>query len=304
MIPDKVIGAATEAVKAAIKPFVRVVGGELAGMVGDQLRFRRWKTAIKILERARQFCEMNNIPVKSVPIKFIVPFLDAASLEEGGSKDKLTDLWASLLASAVTTTDARHYLFIERLRALSTDDAKYISKFVKFLLLEKDRNVNQFRDSQFDPDSWNIQSFEEFRFHFRQHLDDTTFRFKNTIDPVLKYAGYTITPEPTAYTKRYIKSWPPSRPDLFFDYFGWEVFNTEGFYGGSAESLKPKHLAFATVDALSSLGLLYRQVQSFRVDLENGMELRFDARLCGLTSLGFQFLRATHLNEFRERKGS
>jgi hypothetical protein len=300
MLSEHVLAAAANAVKKSIKPFTSAAAGEISGMIGDQLRYQRWKNATKILERAKRFCVQNKIPVKALPIKFIVPFLDSASLEEASTTTTLSDLWASLLASSVRKVDAKSHLFIDKLRALSTEDAKQLSKLVRFLLKEKNANINQFRDSTFDPDSWNIDMFEEFRFHVDQHLAETIFKFVSH-----KNHSYSITPEPEAFLKRYLRKWPSRRDDFFVDHYAWQIFNAEGFYGGASNSDigKSKQLSLDTIDTLVALGFIERQVQVFRVRLhqDNQLELRFDIRLCALTTLGFQFLRATHINDFGDR---
>jgi hypothetical protein len=169
--------AVGSAVKNSIKQFAGKRAGELSGLIGDQLRFQRWKNAVRILERAKAFCSKNKIPQKAVPIKFIVPFLDAASLEEVHDTNNLTDLWASLLASTVTRASAKSQLFIEKLKVLSSDDAKQLARLVRHLLREKNANLNLFRDDGFDPDSWNIDLCEGFRFHFLQQLAQASFKF-------------------------------------------------------------------------------------------------------------------------------
>lgn len=299
MLTEHALAVAANAAKKAIKPFAGIAAGEISGMIGDQLRFQRWKNATRILDRAKEFCAKNKIPVKAVPIKFIVPFLDAASLEDPPPKDKVGDLWASLLASNVTNLDAKSYIFIEKLRALSSNDAKELSKLVRRLLKEKDPRKNLFRDPQYDPDSWNIDIFEEFRFHLDQHLQQTTFRFQNGEPSSFEYS---ITPEPTNFIRRYLKSWPAHPEDFFIDLHAWQIFNSDGFYGGAANSDagNSKFLSVNTIDTLSALGLIQRQVQTFRIRItrDEDVELRFDVRLGALTTLGFQFLRATHINEF------
>lgn len=299
MLTEQALAAATNAAKKAIKPFAGFAAGEISGIIGDQLRFQRWKNATRILDRAKEFCAKNKIPVKAVPVKFIIPFLDAASLEDAPHKDKIGDLWASLLASNVTNLDAKSYVFIEKLRALSSNDAKELSKFVRGLLKEKNPDRNLFRDPQYDADSWNIDVFEEFRFHFDQYLRQTTFRFKDSQPSSFEYS---ITPEPTNFIRRYLKSWPAHPEDFFTDLYGWQIFNSEGFYGGASNSDagNSKFLSATTIDTLSALGLIQRQVQTFRIQIARPeeMELRFDVRLGALTTLGFQFLRATHINEF------
>src|ERR1022692_980913 len=67
---------------------------ELGLLVADNIKFLRFKNQIRILLKAKDYVQRNNISVKEIPIKILVPLLEKASLEED---DKLQDKWAKML---------------------------------------------------------------------------------------------------------------------------------------------------------------------------------------------------------------
>jgi Abortive infection alpha len=89
--------------RALLSPLV-----EFAGRKGEEQRHKRRLQRLQyeleeaalreIIFRARQRLSKDVAVIKPVPMKFIVPFLEQASLEEPDST--LVDLWANLLVSA------------------------------------------------------------------------------------------------------------------------------------------------------------------------------------------------------------
>jgi hypothetical protein len=101
---------------------------EWLGMKGDIIRHRREQL------RAQQAATLSEIEqrasaalppgatINAVPSKFVVPFLEQASLEEPGSP--LIALWANLLASAATSYDGQYLHFSRLIAGLSPRQAQ------------------------------------------------------------------------------------------------------------------------------------------------------------------------------------
>lgn len=73
---------------------------ELAfGIIGDKLKYLRWERQIRLMMRANEFLKKEGLerPTREIPIKFVVPLLQASSLEDD---DYIQDLWAKLLVNA------------------------------------------------------------------------------------------------------------------------------------------------------------------------------------------------------------
>jgi hypothetical protein len=80
----------------------KYIGGSLeqaTGIIEDKLKYHRWERQIRLMDRANQFLAERGMsqPTRLVPLKFIVPLLQGASLEEN---DDLQDRWAALLVNA------------------------------------------------------------------------------------------------------------------------------------------------------------------------------------------------------------
>ncbi len=108
---------------------------EWAGLKGDEIRYRRQQLRIqredvlsKIIQDARnrlQFSERKNTPI---PNKFLVPFLEKASLEDEDSE--IMKMWSELLVSAVSSYDPVYLRIIEILSQIGSGEAQYLKKLL------------------------------------------------------------------------------------------------------------------------------------------------------------------------------
>lgn len=96
---------------------------ELAGAIGDHIRVYRTLSVLKTLKRAKQIAQEENLTLETPPLKFLVPFLENASLEDEND-DLLIELWAKLLVSSSSNFHGEYNLFIRILNELSPDEAK------------------------------------------------------------------------------------------------------------------------------------------------------------------------------------
>ncbi len=107
--------------------FVKQIFGpvsEAADLLSDKIRFVRFKTALKTIRRAKELAEEENLDLKQVPLKFLVPFLEQCSLEEEDSE--LIEQWARLLVSAATEYDVHHPAFVDILSQIGPNEAKLL----------------------------------------------------------------------------------------------------------------------------------------------------------------------------------
>lgn len=97
---------------------------ELSQVIADKVRFLRWQSAVRTLEKAKEFAApyggLNKVP----PLKFFLPFMETCSLEEGD--DDVVDMWANLLVSASTEFKSGHLLFMRILRELTGSEARLL----------------------------------------------------------------------------------------------------------------------------------------------------------------------------------
>ncbi|UXS00850.1 hypothetical protein [Agrobacterium tumefaciens] len=107
---------------------------EVSQLIADKVRFLRWKSAIKTLERAREIADKKGGSLSCPPLKFFLPFMEGCSLEpspedEKSSKD-LTNEWANLLNSAADELKSDHLIFTRILREITAREASLLSRIV------------------------------------------------------------------------------------------------------------------------------------------------------------------------------
>lgn len=129
-IPPDVTRAKTGAWLDLISPLT-----EWAGLKGDQLRFKRDLLRLQredilfeIVSRARQKIGIVSHLNKPIPNKFLVPFLEQASLEDPESS--LIDMWASLLTSAAQNFSSYHTHFVSIISQLSAKQGVILKSII------------------------------------------------------------------------------------------------------------------------------------------------------------------------------
>lgn len=107
-----------------------VIKGPLQQGVGifeDKLRYYRWENQMKLMEKTQRYMRERNLnnSTKALPLKFAIPLISGASLEED---DELQDMWARLLVNAIDEKSEidLHRTYLDILERLSPLEAKII----------------------------------------------------------------------------------------------------------------------------------------------------------------------------------
>jgi hypothetical protein len=116
-IPSSSAGRFLDALTDVFRPF-----SEKRGLRADQIRLQREDVLIKIARKARERLAVEHLTPQPLPNKFLVPFLEAASLEDLRD-EKLTDMWANLLAATSRTPHSKNSIFINILKELTSEEA-------------------------------------------------------------------------------------------------------------------------------------------------------------------------------------
>ncbi|MEM9146857.1 MAG: hypothetical protein AAGC57_11710 [Pseudomonadota bacterium] len=85
----------------ALSPFTQSLGA-----IGDVIRIFREDNISSIIDKGREISQRNGSHIGNSSPKFLVDFVEKASLEESES---LRDLWAGLLVSASIEERGHHY---------------------------------------------------------------------------------------------------------------------------------------------------------------------------------------------------
>lgn len=122
---DKGLDLAKDFLQKLISPSVEEIGL----LAADNIRFRRFKNQVRIIEKASKYVTKKGIQIKGLPVKILVPLTEAASLEEN---EDLQNKWVGLLVNYIDTKKSHQSsIFPYILSQISTDEAKCID-FMRF----------------------------------------------------------------------------------------------------------------------------------------------------------------------------
>lgn len=113
----------THALSDALSPF-----SEGLGYIGDVLRYYRQDSALRSIARATEISRQLGIPLKPVAPKFLVDWVEKASLESPDDLE-ITNLWAGLLVSAARSSSANHYVFKRILSEMTKEHVQFLAEF-------------------------------------------------------------------------------------------------------------------------------------------------------------------------------
>lgn len=98
--------------------FSPVVEG--AGLIGDYIHFFRQAAAIRAMKKVQEIALEKKIKLKPVPPKFLVPWVEAVSIEDPQSP--LIEWWANLMIQRSLGGSARPYL-VDLMTKIGTEEA-------------------------------------------------------------------------------------------------------------------------------------------------------------------------------------
>jgi len=97
-------------------------------LIKEKVTYWKFKNQVKILNKAKEYCEKHGIEPKAVSFKLLVPLIETSSLEE----DKiLQDKWAILLGNLVDSDqNIENHVFPYILGQISTNEYLILEKVV------------------------------------------------------------------------------------------------------------------------------------------------------------------------------
>jgi hypothetical protein len=98
---------------------------DIGAMISDKMKPYRAKNLVNTLRKTEQILRDAGLPANAVPTRLMFPIAEASSIEDN---DTLQDMWAGLLATASQETDSVSPSFIETLKQMTPDEARYIDK--------------------------------------------------------------------------------------------------------------------------------------------------------------------------------
>jgi len=95
-------------------------------LLKDKVTLWKFKNQVRMLNKAKDYCEKNNISPKTISLKLLCPLLDNAALEEN---EELQDRWAILLSNLVDSDqNIENHVFPYILGQISTNEFLFLEK--------------------------------------------------------------------------------------------------------------------------------------------------------------------------------
>jgi len=246
----------------------RILGplAEAGDFLSEKIRFYRWQSSLKTMERAEQIAREHGVEPKQVPLKILVPLLEKASLETEDSP--LLERWATLLAQGSATPDQVYASFVDILSRLSADDVSLMESIVTTDVMkairERQENKNITRTFGAFCAATQDAAFERLKVQIYDHCDEHDPRSdRKLLSDLIEDAVNLDT---------------ISKVDLV----------TVAFYGEPQDDIYVRNEKFAdspSLDVLVASGLLTRRYSRFswnRID--------FSVDIIAPTPLGLHFV--------------
>lgn len=179
-IPAQSSGRLLDAITDIFRPY-----SERRGLKADQIRLQREDVLIEIAQKAQRRLQIENQQPSPLPNKFLVPFLEKASLEELDSV--LIDRWADLLASCSIDPQSAHPRFVQVLSELSGRDAQLLKEIAINCINEMEYPHLSYNDgpAEFDP-KYVRDDMTKFLINSKS-IDDIMKRVDELYDNLLPY---------------------------------------------------------------------------------------------------------------------
>lgn len=139
-IPSSSAGKLIDALTDSLRPFT-----EKRGLKADEIRLQREDVLLQIAQKAKLRAEVEQAPIKPIPLRFLVPLLEKASWTDFGDEE-LTNMWANLLFSAGIGLADEKILLIDIIGKISSKDAALFDEICLRPITEKG-NPNKLEDS-------------------------------------------------------------------------------------------------------------------------------------------------------------
>jgi Abortive infection alpha len=129
------------------------------GNAEDNMEFRRWENRIKLIDKAAKRLQERGLdgPTREVPVKFALPLLTYATLEED---DELQDIWAQMLANAADASSRVELrtAYIDILKDLTAFDIMNLSQLAKLSMSDLPQEYPPLIHTQKLPDSAEVNT--------------------------------------------------------------------------------------------------------------------------------------------------
>ena len=204
---------------------------ELSEIIADNIKYYRWRSLLKIADRASQIRRERNICSETVPIKMLIPLLEEGSKENEDSE--MLDLWANLLANSNSESNSFDLMCVNFLSKITHIEARIIEGIGKIDDVLS-YCINFFDDRITDKSMLASSLYADTKKIHQDSLIELSRLIEEIMNENLRYHFSTIT----------------------WKYWSKEDGYTENKYSSTSEAAAEKEESYF---ALENLGLLSRE---------------------------------------------
>lgn len=210
-IPPEASGNALNALVDVFRPFT-----EARGLKADQIRLQREDVLFEIAKKARERLAIENGEHHPLPNKFLIPFMEKASLENIGSE--LIDRWADLLAGGSSEPNKAHPRFVQILSELTSNEVNVLRQLALHAHNKNNNGYSEFYDNplNFEPKILKDQInkwLEEFPTDVEHHLNQDHY-LRELIVSLLEYLLKVFCSPSVSLSCGYIENVSPDYDDI------------------------------------------------------------------------------------------
>lgn len=174
---EKSIDMAKQFLDKLVSPAVEEAGL----LLRDSVAMWKFKNQVRILNKARAYCEKNNVSTKVISLKLLCPLLDGAALEED---ETLQDKWAILLSNMIDSDqNIQNHVFPYILGQISTNEFMFLER----VLQDKRERINTLTEE--------LARFRSNRPAIERDLTETVNDLTVQIDEAKKKSSHIWSPE-------------------------------------------------------------------------------------------------------------
>lgn len=175
---EKAIDLAKDFLDKLIIPPVEEVGL----LLKEQVTFWKFKNQVKMLNKAKAYCEKHNVKPKIISLKLLCPLLDYSALEED---DELQEKWAILLSNMVDSEqNIQNHVFPYILSQISSNEFALLSHVYRDKLKRQEtfrQELQVFQQSKPENIKQLEIQIEELNQQIKERKESGKDRFDNSI---------------------------------------------------------------------------------------------------------------------------
>lgn len=146
-LPKKVVDGA----ELFIKKLLGTAISETGHLIGDEIKFRRFKNQVAIFTKAKVFLEQKGVDPKKINLKVLVPLIEYSSLEE---EEEIQTIWANVIANIASydTEQLFNLKCIEILKEITPNEILFLDNLYSFFIekqsetLAKWQSIDKLKD--------------------------------------------------------------------------------------------------------------------------------------------------------------